>query len=80
MTDKKPVSEEGLLDVMREVIWMARRYADGRSTYAPSIVNEAIDYLLSKGVMIEADASIGMYARDGDFGVWNRERQRFEKE
>jgi hypothetical protein len=80
MTDKKPVSEEGLLDVMREVIWMARRYADGRSTYAPTTVNETIDYLLSKGMTIEADTTIGMYARDGDLGEWNRERQRFEKE
>lgn len=30
---------------LNEIVWMARRYADGRQTYAPSMFNEAYDIL-----------------------------------
>lgn len=43
MTDKQKV--EILSDCFKEVIWMAIRYADGRHTFAPSTVRDAIrDY------------------------------------
>lgn len=29
-------------DIVREIWWMARRYADGRNTFAPHMFNEAI--------------------------------------
>jgi len=40
MTDKQKI--ETLKHSFEEVIWMAIRYADGRSTYAPTMVRDAI--------------------------------------
>lgn len=31
--------------LLGEIIWMARRYADGRYTYAPDMFNDAYDEL-----------------------------------
>ena len=31
-----------LAEIIRNTLWMARRYADQRSTYAPSVVNISI--------------------------------------
>lgn len=46
--------------------WMARRYADGRSTYAPSLLNEVTRRLLSTGMILEADTCDGTnFAVDG---------------
>jgi hypothetical protein len=70
---------EKLKSLLGETLWMARRYADGRSTYAPSIVNESIDFAVSLGVRIDPDDG-KMYASDGDFGNWNPETKRFSKE
>ena len=30
---------------LQDIIWMARRYADGRKTYAPDMFNRAYDAL-----------------------------------
>lgn len=39
----KPMSnEEKLTKAFEDVIWMAIRYANGRHTYAPSMVRDAI--------------------------------------
>jgi len=41
MTNK----EEALLKIIKDIFWMARRYAHGRHTYAPGMVREAYKYL-----------------------------------
>ena len=65
--------------IIRETLWMARRYADGRSTYAPTTVNECIDLALKLGIDLSGPPE-EMYAKDGMFGEWNPKLQRFEKE
>jgi hypothetical protein len=40
MTDKEKIKK--LNKAFDDVIWMAIRYADGRHTYAPSMVRDAI--------------------------------------
>jgi len=37
--------EEDLLRIIKDLFWMARRYAHGRHTYAPSMVRDAYKYL-----------------------------------
>lgn len=41
MTDKEKI--EKLKDAFENTIWMAIRYADGRHTYAPSVVRDAVN-------------------------------------
>ena len=36
-------------EAINEILWMARRYADGRLTYAPSMFNDAYDSLKNRG-------------------------------
>lgn len=38
---KKDERLDALFVPIRDIIWMARRYADGRRTYAPDMFNEA---------------------------------------
>jgi hypothetical protein len=52
-----------------ELHWMARRYADGRKTYAVEEVNNATDLMLSLDVDVAPCAEQKIYARDGDFGI-----------
>ena len=40
MTDQEKIQK--LKHAFEETIWMAIRYADGRNTYAPSMVRDAI--------------------------------------
>lgn len=55
-----------LREISRDLQWMARRYADGRSSYAPSTVNDATRYLVSIGVDCLLDPIAGTrFARDG---------------
>ena len=69
-----------LRNVIRETLWMARRYAHKRSTFAPTILNECIDELKKLDINIELDTAEDIeYAEDGMFGKWNPETQRFEK-
>ena len=81
MKDSQKV--EVLKQILLDTIWMARRYADGRRTFSPSIVNRAIDRLEAIGIKITPDTIIpdprGRYATDGDYGRWMPELQRFEK-
>lgn len=73
-------NEKILRSVIMGILWMARRYAHNRRTFAASTVNEAIDICLRMGIKIEPDTvdGIGMYADDGDLGKWLDGR--FEKE
>ncbi|MEM4379909.1 MAG: hypothetical protein QXL01_04395 [Thermoplasmatales archaeon] len=77
---------------LEETIWMARRYAHNRSTFAPSTINQVIDGARKLGVRVEKDTFITfepagvqrsspkMYADDGILGSWNSEKQKFEDE
>lgn len=70
---------EKLRNIIQETLWMARRYADGRSTYAPSMVNENIMKAYELG--IELDGPIEPdFAKDGMFGEWNPETRSFSNE
>lgn len=74
------VGEENLKlrRIIQETLWMARRYADGRSTYAPGLVNENIMAALKLGIDLDGPTD-PPYAKDGMFGEWNPETKRFEK-
>jgi hypothetical protein len=39
------MEQERIKQAVKDIIWMARRYADGRRTYAPSMFNDAYDVL-----------------------------------
>lgn len=69
-----------LKNIIINTLWMARRYAHNRCTYAPTAVNEAIDECKELGIHIDPDTELGMYADDGMFGQWNPEIKRFEKQ
>ena len=73
------IENHELRKIVKNTIWMARRYADDRSTYAPGIVNEAIDYALSIGIEVNPDETLDrrIYARDGMFGDWSPHARRF---
>ena len=70
-----------LEEIIRKIAWMARRYADNRSTFAPMIFNECLDKLYELGIDIGEDSTLddNRYAKDGMFGVWNPNTKRFEK-
>lgn len=52
--------------IVRDIYWMAIRYADGRQTYAVGMVNDALDKAYGGG-WLEHHGSVGdyAYARDG---------------
>jgi hypothetical protein len=74
------IAEENqkLRHIIQETLWMARRYADGRSTYTPETVNKCIDKALELGIDMSGPPE-EMYASDGMFGKWNSELKMFEK-
>ena len=39
------MKKEEIQPWIQDIIWMARRYADGRKTYAPDMFNRAYDAL-----------------------------------
>lgn len=56
---------ETLRLIVRNFHWMARRYADGRSTYATRLFNEHVRTLLSMGVELDPTGDETIWARDG---------------
>lgn len=59
---------EALKQVIKDIWWLARRYADGRRSYAVSLYNDAIETCLGLGMKFEPDPiSGGIWAKDGDF-------------
>lgn len=52
-----------LKSVIQEIWWMARRYADERSTFAPQIYNQAIRECLKLGIDFSTVDGI-IWARD----------------
>ena len=53
--------EQSLINIIQDFHWMARRYADGRSTYAPDTLNRRTRELLAMGIRLK----MPLYARDG---------------
>jgi len=49
-------------DIVRKIWWMARRYADGRNTFAPKMFNDAMMPAINDWLM---DSDNGdLYAKD----------------
>jgi epoxyqueuosine reductase QueG len=60
---------EALRLIVTELQWMARRYATGRRTYAPSSYNAAIRRAVSLGMTFREDTTEHpptIWATDGD--------------
>ena len=72
--EKLRTENANLRSALQETLWMARRYADGRMTFAPTDVNKVIDYCQSINLSIEPDSDIGVYARDGHLGNWEKDK------
>ena len=54
MTEREQILEA----ILRNTFWMARRYANGRQTYTPSVINNALSQLLDIGIKIEDDNTL----------------------
>lgn len=63
---------------LRDLHWMARRYADGRRSYAPGLFNEHTKTLLMLNIAL--DGSEGLFARDADEQAAPAEGQKGETE
>lgn len=57
--------EQELERIVRDLHWMARRYADGRMTYATSMFNNHTRRLLELGVELNPTGDDTIWARDG---------------
>ena len=68
---------EVLKRILEDTLWMAQRYADGRSTYAVSMFNNAVHALdgIGLGGLFKADKR---FADDGMYGSYNPETRRHE--
>lgn len=49
---------EAMRRLIGEIHWMARRYADGRSTYATGMLNDATRQLLRLGVGLKPGSDL----------------------
>lgn len=69
--------------ILKETLWMARRYADGRMSYAVSQFNEAIHELDALGLanLHEGDSAEDgkRFADDGMFGRYDPETRKHVK-
>lgn len=69
--EKKPTKKELRLenDTLRRLCvdlqWMAKRYAEGRRSYAVSMVNQATRTLLALGIELNPCGEQTVWARDG---------------
>lgn len=55
---KKSIREQNLEKVIIDTFWMARRYAHGRHTYAPSMIRNAYEIIKASGIKIRKDDMI----------------------
>lgn len=51
--------------IVVDLHWMARRYADGRMSYAPALFNDHTRALLALGIVLNPTADGTVWARDG---------------
>ena len=69
-----------LKSIIKDTLWMARRYADGRATYAVSMLNNAVHKLDKLGMSELLKADDGKrFADDGMFGTYDPETRRYVK-
>lgn len=65
MTEReKDQTIESLKSACADLHWMARRYADGRSTYATSLFNSITRNLIKLGVKLNPTGDEIIWARD----------------
>lgn len=51
--------------IVRDIHWMARRYADGRMSYAVGMFKDAVKKAADAGWLPEPQNGEGLYAKDG---------------
>jgi len=44
--------------VILDTLWMARRYANGRKSYAPTVINDALGKCAELGILIAPDHTL----------------------
>lgn len=68
LAEKLREENAALIAAIRDIHWMARRYADGRRSYAVGMFNDATRKLLAIGALKSEsnDADGTVWARDGD--------------
>ena len=71
--ENQPLFEE----ILRDYHWMARRYADGRQSYAVGLFNGHTENLLDAGLTLNPTADEKLFADDAMFGPY-RPRPRAE--
>ena len=49
---------DALIGIIHNTFWMARRYANGRQTYAPNIINDCLEKLHTLGIDIDPDETL----------------------
>lgn len=59
------IENKVLRQIAADLQWMARRYADGRRTYATAMLNEITRTLLLFGVTLNPTGDEILFARDG---------------
>lgn len=74
MNEMNETNETGEITLpIKDVIdmqWMAKRYADGRCTYTPLLLNEITERLLARGVTLNKAGDQSFFASDGNLGEW----------
>jgi hypothetical protein len=82
----KQIEEENqaLRYIIAQTLWMARRYADNRSSYAVGMLNDAVHELDRAGLshLFTGDPAedYKRFADDGMFGRYDSETRTFKKE
>jgi hypothetical protein len=68
--------------IIKEISWMAQRYAHLRRSYSVSMFNDAIHLLDSMGLseLHKVDSNGKRFADDGSFGVYDPITKRHFKE
>lgn len=76
------MNKKNIKEAIKNIIWMARRYADGRQTYAVNMFNESYDILkkeLGDIDLIKHDKTLTEqgkyfpYAYDGGGDLYNQD-------
>jgi hypothetical protein len=86
MSRIRKIEEENqaLKYIVEQTLWMARRYADGRMTYAVSMFNDAVHELDRAGLshLFTGDPAENYkrFADDGMFGKYDVETRNFKRE
>lgn len=79
MSQKLKEENEALKRIIKDTLWMAYRYADGRSTYAPQMFNDAVHVLdsLQLSHLYIGELEGGRFASDGMFGIYDPVAKKF---